>query len=343
MRPQDAPPLGGKAQHTNGRGDHAHLRLGQPQKGTQNHPVNPGAGIALGLDRFCHIGQCGAAPGGLHQLPPQPFRAIGQRRKILLRHGAQPGENGSFSGFQGVRRGIMEQRRRLRGNCRYPAAAGKHLLPQGGGRGGIGVQGGVVIAARPKNGHGFHGAALLQNGLGVLHAQKVVGGGQRPGDAHLRQSLAAGNRERAAGGKRLPQQRGKFRGAERPGGLQQRLCIHGFRAEAQPVTAAGGNGNASGGKPLGGGQGNFGGKLQHQVSAAKNGGPGTDGLVNNGRSAPLDVVAAHQADNGSILTPHFPDAPELGQMPIVKGVIFANYTNNFQPAYSFDKKFLFGG
>lgn len=93
--------------------------------------------------------------------------------------------------------------------------------------------------------------------------------------------------------------------------------------------------------PSAGRQGNFGGKLQHQVSAAEQGGLGTDGFIHDGRSAPLDVIAAHQAHNGGISSAARPDVPELAQMPIVEGVIFANNADRFHGIRSFCKKIRF--
>ena len=57
--------------------------------------------------------------------------------------------------------------------------------------------------------------------------------------------------------------------------------------------------------------------------------------MENGRMTPLDKIAAHDADNGSIFAQFPADGVDLLLVTKMKGVVFADNTNGFQKNPSF--------
>ena len=194
----------------------------------------------------------------------------------------------------------------------------------------------VVIAPLPPDGKGNHRGALGENGLAVFHGQNVVGAAQDfPGQPHLRESLGAGGGEGLAAVQFPAEQGRKVLRKQRPGGLHQKLCFAGFRAEAKGIAQLRQNADASRGEPLGGGQAHGGWQLHHKVGAAGDGGLCPEGFIHDGGRAPLDVIAAHGAHNGGFPAKLRLDPVELLAVACMKGVIFGNDTNGFQNSPSF--------
>ena len=86
--------------------------------------------------------------------------------------------------------------------------------------------------------------------------------------------------------------------------------------------------HATFGKNLRRGSGIGGGQLQHQIGAAAHRHLGPCQLVRHSRLAPLDEVAAHGADNGSIRPQKGTGALQLQQMPPVEGIVLCYNTSN---------------
>lgn len=73
-----------------------------------------------------------------------------------------------------------------------------------------------------------------------------------------------------------------------------------------------------------GGNGKHGGQLDHRVCAVLYGVAGAYRFMKDGGFSPLGEIPAHEAKN-FIAAALFPDLLELIEMPVMKGIIFANY------------------
>ena len=301
---------------------------GNTQKSTEDHPLDPGAGIAFGFGGSNDVLQGGFCPAGVHELPPQALAAVGERFEFFVSHGPQPGQDSPFTGFQRMKGGIFENGAGGFGDAAFPVVGKEHQIPDGGGGRVFRVGHFSMVAACPVDGENVHGAALGENGLAVFHSQNVVGQGENvcfwP---HGGQSGLAGSREGFSGIQMLAEQGRKFGTEKGSGGLHQRFFVGGFGAEAQHITHPGKDPDTFCRKTLSGGEGCRDGKLQYQIRAAEKGGfrPGT--LVDDGRHTPLNIIAAHGADNGCFFAELFTNQPDLLQMAQMQGVVFANNTN----------------
>ena len=97
-----------------------------------------------------------------------------------------------------------------------------------------------------------------------------------------------------------PQMTGEGGGEEGFGGGEEGGGIGMLCTEGHLVAEAAQNGHGSGGKALGGGEGILHRKLQHQIRPRLKRSPCPEHLVEDGRVAPLDEIAAHQADDGCL-------------------------------------------
>ena len=148
---------------------------------------------SIALDGSEDIVQGGFLPGGVHQLAPQTLAAVGQGFKLGIGHGPQTGQHGFFAQCQRVDTGSVKK---VRGDVGAEILPGFDQGPQGGGGGVLRVRLQIVVAARPVNGGGDHGAALGQHGLAVFHRQNVVGGHEQGiVRAHVEKGLGPGGGE----------------------------------------------------------------------------------------------------------------------------------------------------
>jgi hypothetical protein len=238
--------------------------------------------------------------------------------------------------------GVLQQERI--GNKRCPGEPGFHGSPDSGGGRIFCIGIFCVVASLPDDHQRLHSTVLGQDGLAVFHGEDVV----RP-EYKLRigsqsfQSSLTGSREGDSLIQLAAKQGRKLGTQQDPGGVHQGSGIAAFAAKAQIVAERAQNGHASGGEALCGGKHIRGGQFQHQIRSGQHRSPGPKGLVHDGRVAPLDIIAAHQADNGCVLAEIFLDPTDLLVMPPVEGVIFAYDSDDFQKNPSFFIKFSFLG
>ena len=202
----------------------------------------------------------------------------------------------------------------------------------------------VVIAAAPVNGQRLHGATLTNDGFAVFHTEDVVGAAQNTG-IHLQflQRSLTGRRKGFSRVQMTAEQGRKVRGQQGCGGSDQCAFVSGFRAEAKLVAEAAQDLHTAGGKALRRGKDTGDGQLQHQIRATAHRGGCTEGFVDDGRAAPLNEIAAHETDDGSILPQQTANCVKLLHMTLMQGVIFTDNTDRFQKTPSFFKFFLFRG
>ena len=79
-------------------------------------------------------------------------------------------------------------------------------------------------------------------------------------------------------------------------------------------------------------------EFKNQVSTSMDSRLRTECFVYNSRMTSLNEVSAHQADNATVGI-FFPNAVNLLFVTKVHGVIFANYTDDFQNNPTFPEKF----
>ena len=161
-----------EAQHPAVGGGGGKIFLRKTEAGAHDHPIQPGAGVALGFDSSEDVLQRILPAAFVHELPPQPLGAVGEGFEFPVRHGAKLREHRPLAPFQGVDGRTVKQ---IRGHIGAEAFAAFDQRPEGGGGGVLGVGLDVVVAARPMDGGGAHGRVLGEDGLAVFHSQNVVG------------------------------------------------------------------------------------------------------------------------------------------------------------------------
>ena len=170
-------------------------------------------------------------------------------------------------------------------------------------------------------------AAQRLQRLAVLHRQNII---RLP--HHFRRSAQLRQRPAAGSGKgdaprQLPTQRlRKRRGPQAGRRLPQGVPVRRLRAEAQFVNDAQRiqQPDAARGKPLRGGERRRHRQLQDEVRPAGHRRLGPHRLWQKRRLAPLDEIAAHQADDDRVAPQPLPDEAKLLGVPIVKRVIFTD-------------------
>ena len=217
----------------------------------------------------------------------------------------------------------------------------EHQIPHRGGGGVFWIHSLRVVVSGSVDGKRDHGRILGQNGLAVFHSQNVIGKRKKiSGKPHSFQSRLSGGREGLAGIQFLAELGREVITEQGFCGGKQGLTVCVLRAEAQGITQLGQKLHAAGGKPFRRGQSAGNGELQNQVSAAENSGLCPQGLVQNGGHAPLDEVAAHGADDGTVRSKFRFYPVDLLLMPQVEGVIFTDNANSFHVTASIIQKFL---
>ena len=224
-------------------------------------------------------------------------------------------------------------------NKRSPRFTAADSISNGGGGGILRIGGGTVVVALPQNGIWLHRAVLRQDGFAVFYSKNIIGTLQQIGV--ILQCGGSGGREGQTLVKLLTQSVLKVVRQQRFCGRYQGTGIAGFCAEAKKITKSAKNLYAAGGKALRRRKGIGKRQLQHQIGAAEKSRLRPEGFMEDGRIAPLDKIAAHQANDGAILTEFGTDGVELLFVTVVKGVIFANNADSFQKYPSFSKKYLF--
>ena len=117
--------------------------------------------------------------------------------------------------------------------------------------------------------------------------------------------------------------------------MTQSIGICRFSAKAKIITETAKNLNTACGKTFRRGQSTGYRKFQYQIRAAQDGGFGTEGLVYNGGHAPLDKIAAHEANNGGIFSQKTANDLKLLHMTLVQGIVFTDDSDLFQKIPSF--------
>ena len=312
------------------------LRLRQFQICCQQHPPQPGQGITPGFRSFQQAVYVRRLPHRPVKPAVQSLTAAVVGKKVLLTHPPQPGENGPLTGSHIHRspscRQLPPQHRR-----RFLRQKGYGLLrlsrPQEpadvGGRGNALHHGTVVLPASARKRYRLHGKVRPAQGLQVFNGQDVVGLSQQRRILGPQQLF---HRQLPAPGKGFaPLQ-------PLPDGIlictPGQACFH--PAQSLQIAALAAEGqvshhpgflqqlHAAPGKSLGSGHCPGGRQLQHQVRPVPDGHFRPGELVHGGKLPPLGEAAAHGAH-------HRPLLPQLLQHPPVpqmKGVVFADHTEN---------------
>ena len=173
-----------------------HHFQGDTKVGTKDHPVNTGAGIALGFGSGDDLFQRSELSARVHQLAPQSLRAVGQRGKFPVGHGAQAVKDGFFALLQRMHRRTGEYGSGFHGDVVCPFFSVYDQLAQGSGRRILRVCRKIVIIAATVKDDGLQMGVLRQNCFAVFHSQNVVGGcKQLPIQSAVRNSGSPGGRE----------------------------------------------------------------------------------------------------------------------------------------------------
>ena len=312
------------------------LRLRQLQIRRQQHPPQPGQGIAPG-------------PGGLQQavhvrgLPHRPVKPAVQPlaaavigEKVLLGHGPQPGQNGPLAGVHIHRPPACGDfpPQHLR---RFPGQEGHGLLrvprpqkPPDVGGGGDPIRRAAVVGSAPaRERYRFHGKIRPAQGLQILDGQDVVGLGQQRRVPGVQQLL---HRRLAAAGKGLaalqspPEGLLKALGGEAGFHPLQGLQVAALAAEGQVGHQAGflQQLHAAPGKALRSGHRPRRGQLQYQVRPVPDGHLRPGKLVHGGKFPPLGEAATHGTHHRSLPVQLLQHPP----VPQMEGVIFADHAEN---------------
>ena len=180
----------------------------------------------------------------------------------------------------------------------------------------------------PEDGDGLNPAA--PEGLAVLHAQGVVGPGQR---VPLRDQAQKG--PLAGGGKGIPffqlfpEGFRESAGAQRLRAADQGRGVPALAAEDQMADGPRGLQyfHGPGGEALRRGEGPGNGQLQHQIRPAPYGGGGPGVLARRGKVPPLDVVPAHDAEDPCLRPQEAAGLRHQVDVAHMKGIVFCNDTS----------------
>ena len=283
-------------------------------------------GVSLGLCQRIEFLQASGRPSGRNQPGSHALPTVGKALRLLRAHGPQPGEHRAFTPLHGGHVTLP----RFGQICLRPLnLSAAQPSPDGGRRGIASHRGPVVLRPHPPHRQGPH---PLRQGAEILHGQVIIGAAQAEGGLPAQQLL---HRRLPARGKGQPlvqeaaQSGPVFLRVKTGGRAVQGRRIASLAPEGQGVhhPCRGQYPHAPPRKGLrrGGGPGR--GQLQHQIRPTPQGHPRPGPLVGKGALPPLDPVAAHGADHGTV-----PQCPAgLGNLPgmsEMEGIIFGDDAHN---------------